>query len=155
MPELITSDRIDACFFFSSRRRHTRWTGDWSSDVCSSDLKREKTRNRERDGKGERTHSGGPFGHCFPSVLVGFRGFACFRAFAVPCREVVPHLRAFAVPSRSFALPSGGALATPPSPPRAGAGYLPARTSWPGAAPVAPDAGLAASEAQSVRHRRS
>src|SRR5713226_5992501 len=23
---------------FSSRRRHTRWTGDWSSDVCSSDL---------------------------------------------------------------------------------------------------------------------
>src|SRR6266581_172854 len=28
------------CFFFSSRRRHTRWTGDWSSDVCSSDLGR-------------------------------------------------------------------------------------------------------------------
>src|SRR5690348_17723091 len=27
-----------AVFFFSSRRRHTRWTGDWSSDVCSSDL---------------------------------------------------------------------------------------------------------------------
>src|SRR5438876_12317129 len=27
------------CFFFSSRRRHTRWTGDWSSDVCSSDLR--------------------------------------------------------------------------------------------------------------------
>src|SRR6267154_5087610 len=25
-------------FFFSSRRRHTRWTCDWSSDVCSSDL---------------------------------------------------------------------------------------------------------------------
>src|SRR5690348_17698081 len=25
-------------FCFSSRRRHTRWTGDWSSDVCSSDL---------------------------------------------------------------------------------------------------------------------
>src|SRR5690348_18121064 len=24
--------------FFSGRRRHTRWTGDWSSDVCSSDL---------------------------------------------------------------------------------------------------------------------
>src|SRR5690348_17965373 len=24
--------------FFSSRRRHTRWTGYWSSDVCSSDL---------------------------------------------------------------------------------------------------------------------
>src|SRR6266480_6531474 len=25
-------------FFFSSRRRHTRLTCDWSSDVCSSDL---------------------------------------------------------------------------------------------------------------------
>src|SRR5690625_7503799 len=27
-------------FFFSSRRRHTRWPRDWSSDVCSSDLDR-------------------------------------------------------------------------------------------------------------------
>src|SRR5207302_6795993 len=27
-----------ACFFFSSRRRHTRFSRDWSSDVCSSDL---------------------------------------------------------------------------------------------------------------------
>src|SRR5690242_20897716 len=27
-------------FFFSSRRRHTRLTCDWSSDVCSSDLVR-------------------------------------------------------------------------------------------------------------------
>src|SRR5207253_7011631 len=25
-------------FFFTSRRRHTRWPRDWSSDVCSSDL---------------------------------------------------------------------------------------------------------------------
>src|SRR3712207_7289052 len=30
-----------ACFFFfSSRRRHTRYWRDWSSDVCSSDLRR-------------------------------------------------------------------------------------------------------------------
>src|SRR5256885_10611762 len=28
----------DPLFFFSSRRRHTRLQGDWSSDVCSSDL---------------------------------------------------------------------------------------------------------------------
>src|SRR5690349_23839402 len=27
------------CFFFSSRRRHTRSLRDWSSDVCSSDLR--------------------------------------------------------------------------------------------------------------------
>src|SRR5207253_10759430 len=36
---------LDVCFslfffFFSSRRRHTRWPRDWSSDVCSSDLKK-------------------------------------------------------------------------------------------------------------------
>src|SRR5690625_3302481 len=29
---------ISYVFFFSSRRRHTRWPRDWSSDVCSSDL---------------------------------------------------------------------------------------------------------------------
>src|SRR3990167_10305527 len=28
-------------YFFSSRRRHTRFDCDWSSDVCSSDLRRE------------------------------------------------------------------------------------------------------------------
>src|SRR2546429_3837789 len=35
------SDDINRCrvfFFFSSRRRHTRCSRDWSSDVCSSDL---------------------------------------------------------------------------------------------------------------------
>src|SRR3712207_7035757 len=30
--------RLISCFFFSSRRRHTRYWRDWSSDVCSSDL---------------------------------------------------------------------------------------------------------------------
>src|SRR5690606_40531930 len=29
---------FDSIFFFSSRRRHTRFSRDWSSDVCSSDL---------------------------------------------------------------------------------------------------------------------
>src|SRR6266508_5100458 len=29
---------ITLSFFVSSRRRHTRWPRDWSSDVCSSDL---------------------------------------------------------------------------------------------------------------------
>src|SRR5256885_8196839 len=32
--------RGEILFFFSSRRRHTRLQGDWSSDVCSSDLVR-------------------------------------------------------------------------------------------------------------------
>src|SRR6266436_5480683 len=34
----------DSCFFFSSRRRHTRCSRDWSSDVCSSDLSSVKPR---------------------------------------------------------------------------------------------------------------
>src|SRR5260370_23605668 len=39
------------CFFFSSRRRHTRFKCDWSSDVCSSDLRAvmEETRVQRRE----------------------------------------------------------------------------------------------------------
>src|SRR5699024_11482576 len=37
------------CFFFSSRRRHTRSKRDWSSDVCSSDLA--PTADGSREGK--------------------------------------------------------------------------------------------------------
>src|SRR5205807_4136646 len=42
-------------FFFSSRRRHTRLQGDWSSDVCSSDLSHARKRQREQT-------QGNPFG---------------------------------------------------------------------------------------------
>src|SRR5256885_8806307 len=38
MPTAGGSYRPVFFFFFSSRRRHTRLQGDWSSDVCSSDL---------------------------------------------------------------------------------------------------------------------
>mgnify|MGYP007011969184 CR=1 FL=1 len=34
----ISISDVSIFFFFSSRRRHTRYIGDWSSDVCSSDL---------------------------------------------------------------------------------------------------------------------
>src|SRR5437763_12389239 len=37
-PPASTSFRSIPLFFFSSRRPHTRYIGDWSSDVCSSDL---------------------------------------------------------------------------------------------------------------------
>src|SRR2546427_8476901 len=33
------ASRLLIVFFFSSRRRHTRFDCDWSSDVCSSDLR--------------------------------------------------------------------------------------------------------------------
>src|SRR3989475_12609217 len=36
-------------FFFSSRRRHTRFDCDWSSDVCSSDLKAQRYRYAHGD----------------------------------------------------------------------------------------------------------
>src|SRR6266478_9007342 len=35
---MILSHCIHQCLFCSSRRRHTRFDCDWSSDVCSSDL---------------------------------------------------------------------------------------------------------------------
>src|SRR5437762_9295436 len=40
-------------FFFSSRRRHTRYIGDWSSDVCSSDLTMFYDRMRAQAGSPE------------------------------------------------------------------------------------------------------
>src|SRR5436189_6377101 len=42
-------------FFFSSRRRHTRYIGDWSSDVCSSDLG-QSPRGALRESVGLRAH---------------------------------------------------------------------------------------------------
>src|SRR5688572_32524604 len=42
---ILTSRNPCSSFFFSSRRRHTRFDCDWSSDVCSSDL-REPGRRR-------------------------------------------------------------------------------------------------------------
>src|SRR2546422_11074605 len=43
-----------ALFFFSSRRRHTRCSRDWSSDVCSSDLVRSIVLREDDDtGPGE------------------------------------------------------------------------------------------------------
>src|SRR5690348_17670764 len=47
-------------FFFSSRRRHTRWTGDWSSDVCSSDLLRGGREPLSRDPRLSPLGNAGP-----------------------------------------------------------------------------------------------
>src|SRR2546426_8446429 len=44
-------------FFFSSRRRHTRLQGDWSSDVCSSDLETESDHaGQGGERSGSKTH---------------------------------------------------------------------------------------------------
>src|SRR5688500_6629313 len=42
---------LRALFFFSSRRRHTSLQGDWSSDVCSSDLPRRRAGLRRPDAE--------------------------------------------------------------------------------------------------------
>src|SRR3989449_9313984 len=49
-------------FFFSSRRRHTRCSRDWSSDVCSSDLEGRGERDLRPQPAGERRrrNRGGP-----------------------------------------------------------------------------------------------
>src|SRR5215510_16066138 len=43
-------------FFFSSRRRHTRWPRDWSSDVCSSDLRGNTHMNLGRAAVAQQLH---------------------------------------------------------------------------------------------------
>src|SRR5437762_8778619 len=55
--------------FFSSRRRHTRYIGDWSSDVCSSDLpiKESELAARVRDFLGTFSSGG-------TAVALEFRG---------------------------------------------------------------------------------
>src|SRR5688572_31968651 len=42
-------------FFFSSRRRHTRFDCDWSSDVCSSDLRKNSLHAVQQCLRGLRT----------------------------------------------------------------------------------------------------
>src|SRR5256884_7187655 len=58
---LWSSRSVASLFFFSSRRRHTRCSRDWSSDVCSSDLSgsEEKTFNAEDTEKRESTKKSG------------------------------------------------------------------------------------------------
>src|SRR3712207_8764750 len=55
-------------FFFSSRRRHTRYWRDWSSDVCSSDLR------DLRWGRVDETFGEDPF-------LIGELGSAMIRGY--------------------------------------------------------------------------
>src|SRR5690606_40546598 len=47
--------------FFSSRRRHTRFSRDWSSDVCSSDLAWKRQRLQHVDGNGHMVVDDFPF----------------------------------------------------------------------------------------------
>src|SRR5271166_2639201 len=66
------------CFFFSSRRRHTRWPRDWSSDVCSSDLHEveepQALGGETENGRIERKGRGRVYSHFLLSAFPGFVG---------------------------------------------------------------------------------
>src|SRR2546430_11170595 len=51
---LCESDESRSSIFFSSRRRHTRFDCDWSSDVCSSDLKQQRAADQAREERQEK-----------------------------------------------------------------------------------------------------
>src|SRR3712207_8541935 len=83
-------------FFFSSRRRHTRYWRDWSSDVCSSDLYANGSRfhsyrlgrfggssgRKQKETRGKRLH---PPGLCLIRADAGGTGFV--RSFAAAQRS--------------------------------------------------------------------
>src|SRR2546430_5451098 len=61
-------------FFFSSRRRHTRFDCDWSSDVCSSDLTNVlpvPKGSQAMPSRGAKFLSEGLAYHCPPTFIVG------------------------------------------------------------------------------------
>src|SRR2546429_6943050 len=67
-------------FFFSSRRRHTRCSRDWSSDVCSSDLNSTICRARlctVQFRLNAVEFCGGPSGIRWQNVKLDLVGFEC------------------------------------------------------------------------------
>src|SRR5947199_3037667 len=59
------------CFFFSSRRRHTSCLSDWSSDVCSSDLRTVTTNIVNPSGSANLTVGGAIGGGAFALTKAG------------------------------------------------------------------------------------
>src|SRR5437762_8769482 len=84
-------------FFFSSRRRHTRYIGDWSSDVCSSDLGNTSTAGAPRRKRISRemarnssVHSPAvvwKFGECHSMIVLKIRCFSCTARGKVSSRK--------------------------------------------------------------------
>src|SRR4051794_41391235 len=119
--------------FFPSRRRHTRWTGDWSSDVCSSDLGWDPATLEPADGQHGAEGGGVPAGlgdeeHADvgpePAAHVGQQEVERVEA------GVVPHpARTGLTPPPAPPRPRGA-----PPPPRAGGGAAPGPAPPPGRA---------------------
>src|SRR2546422_5786990 len=82
--------RLFVFFFFSSRRRHTRCSRDWSSDVCSSDLKLKRVeRRRLPDGRWRTAVTIRRRGDGWMPVEIGDRDTLYARATGQPVEERV------------------------------------------------------------------
>src|SRR5690606_29605945 len=74
-------------FFYSSRRRHTRFTRDWSSDMCSSDLP---------GAPGDERLQHAPQGRVVKALVTGGAGFAggtCRSGCSPPATRKIHHRR--------------------------------------------------------------
>src|SRR6266702_1755277 len=72
-------------FFFSSRRRHTIWPRDWSSDVCSSDLRAVRSQHAVEDAQ--------VGGNALRERTIGAGGEEDATTFAPLCLQVMKQLR--------------------------------------------------------------
>src|SRR5256885_11595256 len=83
-------------FFFSSRRRHTRLQGDWSSDVCSSDLLVALVRQNGGAGNGCHGGTGDPCSRVVAPAFLALRalGQAGQDAETPAAAALDPHLPA-------------------------------------------------------------
>src|SRR5256886_13611775 len=108
-----------ACFFFfSSRRRHTRFDCDWSSDVCSSDLVMQRHRRGTvyamlpTDPDLIRLHTAAV------ALARSMRAEPDARRFveglSPHLREMIPHDRLLLIPADETPVPSPGSWLAPP-----------------------------------------
>src|SRR5690606_11977884 len=93
LPSFSSTARSLFYFFFSSRRRHTRFSRDWSSDVCSSDLSHYLKSRGEAEAAVKA--SGLDWTIFEPSVIFGpGDGFFCRFAALIRHAPVLPLARA-------------------------------------------------------------
>src|SRR5690606_40245559 len=85
IPVLLVIATLIFLFFFSSRRRHTRFSRDWSSDVCSSDL---HAVHLTMPGRGRQRHGIEIVAHQLLAELHGF-GTVHIEIGRASCRERV------------------------------------------------------------------
>src|SRR5688572_31647857 len=76
-------------FFFSSRRRHTRFDCDWSSDVCSSDLRARRAGSARTPPRNARCARFPPLPGKMPSRDSGISASVCVRSIPAPDRKSV------------------------------------------------------------------